>query len=250
MNSVFFRVSIRNRVSAVINHLNYFNYFSEIEAAFIRRRGRNLLLSPLDWTLIESWQEREFPLHIILRGIENVFDAYEKNPNKRRAIRSLTYCRDEIEALHAEWLTSQVGKSQTDSRQGEENGFLPGEDFSPEGLSEHISAISSQLELAKANLEERSQNDLDEIIKKLDALEISGLSSEKLEEKLEELEALTDEILLRTAECKKFTKELTAKMSEYKTKMDAEAYERTFNLMLLKRLRDEKGIPRFSLFHL
>jgi hypothetical protein len=45
--------------------MNYFNYFSEIEELFIRRRGRNLLLSPLDWALIESWQEREVPLHII-----------------------------------------------------------------------------------------------------------------------------------------------------------------------------------------
>ena len=91
--------------------MNYFNYFSEIEETFIRRRGRNLLLSPLDWALIETWQERGIPLHIILRGIENVFDAHDKNPNKRRTIKSLSYCKEEIEAQYAEWLEMQVGKN-------------------------------------------------------------------------------------------------------------------------------------------
>ncbi len=52
--------------------MNYFNYFSEIEETFIRRRGRNLLLSPLDWALIETWQERGVPLPVILRGISKV----------------------------------------------------------------------------------------------------------------------------------------------------------------------------------
>ena len=55
--------------------MNYFNYFSEIEELFIRRRGRNLLLSPLDWALIESWQEREVPLQAFPDGpvgVENV----------------------------------------------------------------------------------------------------------------------------------------------------------------------------------
>ena len=50
--------------------LNYYNYFTEIEETFIRRRGKNLLLSPLDWALIESWQEREVPLSVVLRGID------------------------------------------------------------------------------------------------------------------------------------------------------------------------------------
>ena len=36
--------------------LNYFNYFTEIEDAFVRRRGKHLLVSPLDWSLMESWK--------------------------------------------------------------------------------------------------------------------------------------------------------------------------------------------------
>ena len=48
--------------------LNYFSYFSEIEDTFVRRRGKHLMLSPMDWALIESWKERGVPLHVALRG--------------------------------------------------------------------------------------------------------------------------------------------------------------------------------------
>ena len=84
--------------------MNYYNYFSEIEETFIRRRGRNLLLSPLDWALIETWQERGIPLRIVLRGIEKVFDGVDKQTAQKRTVKSLIYCREEIEAQYAEWL--------------------------------------------------------------------------------------------------------------------------------------------------
>src|SRR6185312_3897756 len=77
--------------------LNYFNYFTEIEDAFIRRRAKHLLLSPMDWALIESWKEMEVPLHVALRGIEKAFDSWEAKPRKR-TIKSLLYCQEEVEA--------------------------------------------------------------------------------------------------------------------------------------------------------
>jgi hypothetical protein len=40
---------------------NYFNYFTEIEEHFQRRRGSILLLSTLDWALIETWREAGIP---------------------------------------------------------------------------------------------------------------------------------------------------------------------------------------------
>src|SRR3954468_23528868 len=88
--------------------LNYFNYFTEIEDTFIRRRGRHLHLSPLDWSLMESWKEMGVPLHVALRGIERAFDSYESKPRKR-SVKSLFYCQEEVEAQFAEWQESQVG---------------------------------------------------------------------------------------------------------------------------------------------
>lgn len=39
---------------------NYFNYFTEIEEYFWRKRGAHLLVSPLDWAIVETWQKSGF----------------------------------------------------------------------------------------------------------------------------------------------------------------------------------------------
>ena len=88
--------------------MNYFNYFTEIEDAFVRRRGKHLLLSPMDWALIESWKAMGVPLHVALRGVEKSFDSYEAKP-RRRSVKSLLYCQEEVEAQFAEWRESQTG---------------------------------------------------------------------------------------------------------------------------------------------
>ena len=51
---------------------NYFNYFTEIEECFRRCRGTPTLLSTLDWALIESWKESDFPLSAVLTGADVV----------------------------------------------------------------------------------------------------------------------------------------------------------------------------------
>src|SRR5436305_4356294 len=91
-----------------LENLNYFSYFSEIEDTFIRRRGKHLMLSPIDWALIESWKERGVPLHVVLRAIEHAFDSYESKKHKR-TVKTLLYCQEEVEAQYAEWLESRVG---------------------------------------------------------------------------------------------------------------------------------------------
>src|SRR5919112_2801081 len=88
--------------------LNYFNYFTEIEEAFIRRRGKHLLVSPLDWSLMESWKKMGIPLHVVLRGIEKAFDSYESRP-RNRSVKTLYYCQEEVEAQFKEWLELKAG---------------------------------------------------------------------------------------------------------------------------------------------
>ena len=46
--------------------MNYFNYFTEIETRFQQRRGSILMLSTLDWALIETWREAGIPLGAVL----------------------------------------------------------------------------------------------------------------------------------------------------------------------------------------
>ncbi|HEY0081586.1 MAG TPA: hypothetical protein VGB61_02255, partial [Pyrinomonadaceae bacterium] len=136
--------------------MNYFNYFTEIEDAFIRRRGKHLLLSPLDWTLMETWKGRGVPLYIVLRGIEQSFDSYEAKP-RRRSVKSLFYCQEEVEAQYAEWLESQLGASATASAvtaeespsqdaQATGNGALP---FAREVIAGHLTEARARLERAR-----------------------------------------------------------------------------------------------------
>jgi len=57
---------------------NYFNYFTEIEEHFQRRRGTILLLTTLVWALIETWQSAGVPLEAVLRGIDAAFGKYDQ----------------------------------------------------------------------------------------------------------------------------------------------------------------------------
>lgn len=237
--------------------MNYFNYFSEIEELFIRRRGRNLLLSPLDWALIETWQERNVPLHVVLSAIERVFDGVEKQPEaaKKRPIKSLTYCREEIETQYAAWLDRQVGKNGTgavveDSKskvQDSSDSTL----FSDEAIAAHFEKVAADLKDARRNINGKTGERLDDVLKRLEKLETNSGREENLESALEKLDASLDEALLESEFATNELKlEIKKQIAGYRSKMETETFERTFSLMLLKRLRETAEIPRLSLFYL
>ena len=245
--------------------MNYYNYFTEIEETFIRRRGRNLLLSPLDWALIENWQEREVPLHIILRAIETVFDGIDKQPARKRSVKSLFYCKEEIEAQYAEWLEMQTGKNGTEKVQSPKSkvqssdtqmsnlSSSKNDHFSDESIENHLEKASADLQAAKQKATGDLRETLERVLNRLAELEQNFASAEKLEESLEKLDALIDAELLKSTEKEKLSAlkaETEKNLGSYKNKMEAEVYERTFELMLLKRLRESAEIPRLSLFYL
>jgi hypothetical protein len=224
--------------------LNYFNYFTEIEDAFIRRRGKHLLLSPIDWAMIEGWQERGIPLHIVLRGIETVFDVFDKNP-RPRTIKGLLFCREEIEAQYQEWLASQVGKD----TQGDEP--QPDAGITTEAVRGHIDGIVAALRGSKT---ENIEEDVDRACTRLEELR-GGLTDdlETVDKSLCDIENFIDQALLSKTDkehLKNLEKETAAQLKAYKSEMAKDVYDQTFRLMLLKRLREEAGIPRMSLFYL
>lgn len=239
--------------------MNYFNYFTEIEETFIRRRGRNLLLSPLDWALIENWQEREIPLQIILRAIETVFDGVEKQPNRKRTIKSLSYCKEEVEAQFFEWAEMQTGKAvqsancKVQSAETKTDFQNSGNElFSAETIKNHFVKVISEIE----NAREKSSGDLREtferVLSRLSELQKDTPTAEKLEESLEKLDTLIDENLLNSGGEKiiELKKEIEKNLASYRAKMEQDVYRRTFDLMLTKRLREEAEIPRLSLFYI
>lgn len=243
--------------------MNYFNYFTEIEDIFIRRRGKHLLLSPMDWALIESWKEMGVPLHVALSGIERAFDSYNAKP-RRRTVKSLLYCQEEVEAQFAEWQESQVGAA------AKKNGESIGEkSFDETHLPFPRSTILEHLERVGVSVreicEERKKSRKDDFCEALaraaarlqelqqDFAHAARPDAEKLEESLTSLEKLLDEALLANLP----TRELAAarviaeeQLQPYRSRMEVGVYEQTLENLLLKRLRDAHGLPRLSLFYL
>ena len=222
--------------------MNYFNYFTEIEDTFIRRRAKNLFLSPLDWALIEQWQDRGIPLHIVIRSVESVFDVFDKQPVGTRTIKSLFYCREEVEVQYTEWLKSQAGKSnETDTEPA----------FSPDAVVAHINDAIASL---KANQTESLSEDVARAVVRLEELaaNLTG-DAETIDATLGDIEKLLDRAMLTNWESvhlKTLEKEVAGQLRGYKADMEPAAYKNTFELMLLKRLREEAGIPRLGLFYL
>jgi hypothetical protein len=243
--------------------MNYFNYFTEIEDIFIRRRGKHLLLSPMDWALIESWKEMGVPLHVALSGIERAFDSFNAKP-RRRTVKSLLYCQEEVEAQFAEWQESQVGA--TAQRNGEE---VRAKAFDESHLPFPRSTILEHLESARASLleicDERKTRRKDDFCEALfraasrlqelqeDFRQAARPDAEKLEDSLTSLEKLLDEALMANFPARELAAaRLNAEeqLQPYRNRMEPAVYEQTLGNLLLKRLRDATGLPRLSLFYL
>jgi hypothetical protein len=88
---------------------NYFNYFTEIEEHYQRRRGTILLLSTLDWALIETWKNAGIPLEAVLRGIDEAFDKYDQRPSKSKKVNSLAYCSQAVLTAAEDMKEAAVG---------------------------------------------------------------------------------------------------------------------------------------------
>jgi hypothetical protein len=230
--------------SATTSQLNYYNYFTEIEETFVRRRGKNLFLSPLDWALMEMWQERGIPLHIVLRSIESVFDVFDQQPAGTRTIKSLFYCKEEIEAQYREWCASQAGKAADET------------DTIETGITSDVVAahIVNAIEDLKNNGVVELREDIERAVRRLHEMqENMPADHETIDKTLGDIEGILDRAMLTKWPAEHLTslkKEIAAQLKAYKAEMDSESYRTTYELMLLKRLREEAGVPRLSLFYL
>ena len=223
--------------------MNYYNYFTEIEDTFVRRRGKHLLLSPIDWAMIEGWRDRGIPMHVVIRAIENVFDGFDKNPGPR-SIKGLLYCKEEVEAQFLEWTSMQAGKVKEGSSE-------VSAEFSPERVSEHIESVITELERS-TNPDLRE--DIERAISRLRQLATEKLTNiESADKSLSDIENFLEHALLTSldkARLAEVEKEIVSQLRPYKSQMEPEAYKQTSRVMMLKRLRDEEGVPRLSLFYL
>ena len=234
--------------------MNYFNYFTEIEDTFVRRRGKHLFLSPMDWALMETWKQQGIPLHIVLRGIERSFDSFESKPRKR-TVKSLLYCQEEVEAQYAEWNDARVGASSSTSGDSEHT------PFSLEAVSEHLERNRAALAELAETRRQKQEDDLSEAMTRAASLlsDIqtdleagAPLDTRKLEDSLTGLERLLNDSMFAVASDSELEAHKAAvkdQLKPYRSQMETVIYNQTFNNLLLKRLREHYSVPRLSLFY-
>jgi ABC-type transporter Mla subunit MlaD len=235
---------------------NYFNYFTEIEEYFWKKRGAHLLVSPLDWAIMEAWQKAGVPLEAVLKGIDRAFESYGRSRRSAgKLLKSLAYCTDAVLEAAEEQLEAAAGKAPTSARETQK------EAFSREELRKYFDRNVTQL---KQGVEKYQHSQpglvgpLAEIAKSLEAcatlLATPGtLDLEDLERRLTVLDeklqaALTshspDELML------KIRRELDGQLAAYRRKMKAEQLALVGKQYLQKRLLEEFGLPRLSLFYM
>jgi hypothetical protein len=209
----------------------------------------------MDWALMETWKQQGIPLHIVLRGVEKSFDSYEAKPRKR-TVKTLLYCQEEVEAQFAEWVESHVGSAGDAPESETESDKTP---FSFAAITEHLDRSRNALaELAKSRTQE---DDLSEALTRAVALLVdiesdfassTTLDTRKLEDSLTGLERMLNDSMFSVAttttleELKNGIKE---QLKPYRSQMEAAVYKQTFDNLLLKRLREQFGVPRLSLFY-
>ena len=234
---------------------NYFNYFTEIETYFWKKRGAHLLVSPLDWAIMETWQKAGVPLEAVLRGIDDAFESYQRSRRGAgKTPKSLVYCTDAVlEAAEAQ-LEAATGSA---PRNGKARSREP---FSREELRAYFAKNGAQIRTVIGKVEagdRRFAEQLRGFAESLDAaatlLDSPGrLDVEDLERRLTVLdERLHAALMSHTSEdtLLEMRREMDAQLAAYRRKMKAEQLALVEKQYLQKRLLEEYGLPRLSLYY-
>jgi len=233
---------------------NYFNYFTEIEEYFWKKRGAHLLVSPLDWAIMETWQRAGVPLEAALKGIDRAFESYGRSRRGAgKPLKSLAYCTDAVLQVAEEGLEAAAGSAPKNGREAKEP--FPGEE-----LKAYLARNAAQIAAAA----QKDQGRHPEMVTRLTEIAESVRSSsllldspakfdfEDLERRLtvldDKISALvtthaTEELMLR------IRREVDGQLSAYRRKMKAEQLALVEKKYTQKRLLEEFGLPRLSLYY-
>jgi hypothetical protein len=234
---------------------NYFNYFTEIEERFQQRRGSILLLSTLDWALIETWREAGIPLEAALRGIDAAFDKYEARQKRARMrrVNGLAWCAQAVMQAAVELKEASTGSA----NEAEGVGVERESGFEYERVAEHLRAAAEALDATTVAPEacKATAMRLRELASEVGAHaetekapDLEGLERTLtvLEEKL--FAALTaaapEELLVRLKE------HAARELAPYRSRMSAVQLRQVERQFVQKQLLVHYSLPRLSLFYM
>jgi hypothetical protein len=238
--------------------LNYFNYFTEIEEYFWQKRGAHLLVSPLDWAIVETWQKAGIPLSAVLKGIDRAFENYARSRRAAggRQLKTLSYCVDAVLDAAEEEKETAAGTGPV-----AKSGKKAEETFSREALrtffNKNVGRLSSaatavhgtQPELASRVEETRARlAELSPLVESPTAVDLEDLERRLtvIEEKL--TAALTsgapEDFLLD------IRRDMDHQLAPYRRKMSSAQLAQLERQYMQKRLWERYNLPRLSLFYL
>jgi len=232
---------------------NYFNYFTEIEERFQQRRGSLLLLSTLDWALIETWRDAGLPLEAVLRGIDTAFDKYESRTHRghKRKVNGLAWCAQAVMQSAEEMREAAAGASTETSYTGGD-----GTGFEPERVAAHLEAAATALDAATVALEVcvETATRLRELARDVRASGAAKLlDTEALERNLTVLEEKLFAALTSAAPEERLValKEHAAReLAPYRARMGTVQLRQVEHQFVQKQLLAHYNLPRLSLFYM
>jgi hypothetical protein len=224
--------------------LNYFNYFTEIEERFQQRRGSLLMLSTLDWALIETWREAGLPVEVVLRGIDDAFDKHDaqklRAKGRTRKINGLAWAAQSVMQAAEAAAEAATGTRPAVEKQERESGFeserirayleANAAAIEATGLE---AAVAGRLRELAATAGEVDLEDLDRTLTVLEEKMLAGLLAAAPEE---ELTALREQA--------------GRELAPYRGRMGAVQMKQVQQQFLQKRLLEARKLPRLSLFYM
>ena len=241
-----------------MHEFNYFNYFTEIEEYFWQKRGAHLLVSPLDWAIVETWQKAGIPLPAVLRGIDRAFESYARSRRAAggRQLKSLAYCVDAVLEAADEEKETAAGTGPAAGKPAQQT-----ESFSrPELLNfftHNGKKIAAQVEALRATQPEVAARLEEARVRLMDLASLvdapGALDLEDLERKLTVLEEKLTAVLTSTAPedfMLEVRRELDRQLAPYRRKMNGAQLSQLERQYMQKRLWERYNLPRLSLFYL
>ena len=204
-----------------------------------------MLVSPLDWSLIETWKQTGIPLHVVFRGIDRAFEKHQARKT-RKLVNSIFYCQQAVMESYDEYLEARVGQNAEGEREG----------VAAEKALLALRDLRAQLDKTAATFTARES--IERVRFMLSELE-EEFTSGKTPSLVQVENALQacDYILLETAQwlieplvLEEFKKEARKELRIYRKKVAPDMYSRIEQNVMNRKLRAHFGLPEFTLFFL
>jgi len=230
--------------------LNYFNYFTEIEQRFQQRRGSILLLSTLDWALIETWREAGIPLEAVLRGIYDAFDKHDerarKSPRGLRKVNGLAWCAQAVMEATEQMQEAAIGTSSLSKKEQQDSGF---ENAS---VARYLLQNASVIEAVQlASPADKVAAEIGARLREL-AADVPA-DMESLDRTLSVLEEKLFAGLMTAAPEAELTglrEQAARELAPYRSRMRSTQIRQVEQQFLQKRMLEARNLPRLSLFYM